>query len=351
VIAMTVSLMPSPTAPAGASAAFEEVFDFYRASGFLYPGKLAALAPRLPAIEQTWRRLLAADPHVFRFVETRAVDGELRNAICAFLYAPGTWQGQHLVSRHRHEYAGTLRVLSQLVQWFHDADVQYARLSFRPSNPGTNRLFGAVPERLPAHLARASIVDYALVSDGAERLGRPRVAVERLAQGDADAAIKFYASILHPVELAALRLDDPELAGVRAPYRAHRLDRSRRLLVAADRNGVIGACLVNQASAGINFSFLENAIEQLRVAPGLPARTRREVWRALAAAALAEARAARSEMAITLDPGDRAAAVEAGLLGPEPKQYAVLTVSRRERGFLRSIGSFNDYYRALRRQR
>jgi hypothetical protein len=44
------------------------------------------------------------------------------------------------------------------------------------------------------------------------------------------------------------------------------------------------------------------------------------VWRALAGAALAEARDTRAEAVMTLDPGDRALGVEAGLLGPEPKQ-------------------------------
>jgi hypothetical protein len=335
-------------APALAGRApFDAVFDFYRVSGFLYPGKLAALAPRLPAIERTWRRLLAADPHVFRFIHSRTADGELANSICAFLYAPGAWQGQHLVSRQRHEYAGTLHVLCALVQWFHDAGVEYARLSFRPSNPGTNRLFGAVPRRLPAHLAHAAVVDYAVIADGAERLGRSGVAVERLAPSDAGAAIAFYAALLDPVELGALRLDDPELTGLRTPYETYGLRRRRRILVASGRRGVIGACLVNVASPGINFSFLENAVEHVRVAPELAPRSRRSVWRALAAAALAEARGSRRDAVMTLDPGDRDLALESRLIGRDPKQYAVLTVSRRQRGFLRSIESFHDYYRAL----
>jgi hypothetical protein len=34
-------------------ASFDEVFAFYRDSGFLYPAQLAALAPRMPALERT----------------------------------------------------------------------------------------------------------------------------------------------------------------------------------------------------------------------------------------------------------------------------------------------------------
>jgi hypothetical protein len=332
-------------------AEFEEVFAFYRESGFLYPAKLAALAPRMPAIERTWQRLLADDAELFRLFTNRAPDGELRNAICAFAYAPGTWQGQHLVSRRRHERAGTLRVLTELVQWFHDAGVLHARLSFRPNNPGTNGLFGAVPQRLPSHLAHATVVDYALVTPGVERLTRQRVTVERLARSDARAAIAFYARVLHPIELAALSLDDPELDGLSATFAAHGLDRRRRVLVATGRDGVVGACIVNQASEGMNFSFLENAIEHLRVAPGISGRRRREVWHALAGAALAEVRETHEDAVATLEPGDRDLAMRAGLITDQPKQYAVLTVTREQHGFLRSIECFDDYYEKRRERR
>src|SRR4051794_8539384 len=334
-----------PTAPeTQARPSFDDVFGFYRESGFLYPAKLAALAPQLPAIERTWRRLLAADPHLFRFVAQRAEDGELRHAISAFLYAPGTWQVQHLVSRRRHQPAGTLRVLSELVRWLHDSGAGHVRLFYRPDNPGTNRLFGALARDLPAHVAHAETLDYALVPEGAERLPRPRVAVERLAPADAGAAIGFYETVLHPVELAALRLDDPELDGPRPAFRAHGLRRGRRLLVAGGRHGVAGACIVNHASEGMNFSFLENAVEHLRVAPGLSGRRRRDVWHALAAAALAETRTLPGPAVMTLAPADRDLAVAAGLLGPAPKQYTVITGSRE--GFPRTIECFEDYYRA-----
>jgi hypothetical protein len=332
-------------------ASFDEVFTFYRDSGFLYPAKLAALAPRMAALERTWQRLLADDAEVFRLFVNRAPSGELLNAICAFEYAPGSWQGQHLVSRRRHEYLGTLAVLSDLVRWFHDAGVCHARLSFRPNNPGTNQLFGSVAQRLPAHLAHLAVVDYALVAPEAKRLPRPAVDIERLAPADAQVAVAFYSQLLHPVELAALHLDELELDGLAASFADHGLHRRRRVLVATGGSGVLGACIVNEASEGINFSFLENAIEHLRVAPGLSARRRRQVWLALAAAALDTARERHEDAVATLEPADRDLALDAGLISERPKQYAVLTVTREERGFLRSIECFDAYYEALRASR
>jgi hypothetical protein len=160
---------------------FAELFDFYRRSGFLYPGKDAGLQQRLPAIEATWERLLAAGSDVFRLVTRRGPDGgAVSNSICAFRYAPSTWQAQHLVSERRHEYVGTLAVLMELVRWFHDSGARYARLSFRPDNRGTNRLFGGGAEFMPHDLVSTSVVDY----------GMAPIAAARVTDGGADVEIR-----------------------------------------------------------------------------------------------------------------------------------------------------------------
>jgi hypothetical protein len=284
-------------------ASFDELFGFYRDSGFLYPAKLAALAPRLTEIEQTWRALLAAEPHLFRLCAKRAGDGRLLNAICAFTYAPGTWQAQHLVSLRRHEYTGTLQVLSALVRWLNDAGVQHTRLCFRPNNPGTNHLFGAITRTLPPHLAHASIVDYGVVRPGAERLPAAGAAVERLGRADAQAAIDFYRRILHPVELGSLQLEDLE---------QHCSDPAS-----------LPATTIASPATG-------------RTSPDT----------ALAAAPLAAARDSHDDAVLTLAPADRGLALEAGLIPPRPKQYAVITGTREQRASLRTIECFERYYRA-----
>jgi hypothetical protein len=70
-----MSASPSTTTLTS-TAGFDEVFEFYRRSGFLYTAKLAALESRLPAIEATWRALLAADESVFRFWVRHGREGE-----------------------------------------------------------------------------------------------------------------------------------------------------------------------------------------------------------------------------------------------------------------------------------
>src|SRR4051794_13020451 len=95
----------------GGPASFDELFELYGATRFLYPAKLAGLASRLGIVEDTWKRLLHGNGQVFKvLVRRRAESGEIvpKNAICAWRYTTGAWQAQHLVSRDRHEYTGTL---------------------------------------------------------------------------------------------------------------------------------------------------------------------------------------------------------------------------------------------------
>jgi hypothetical protein len=331
---------------------FDQLFAFYRESGFLYPGKLAAVDDRRDAVERTWRVLLGADRYVFRFISRLAL-GEggprLVNAICAFAYAPGTWQAQHLVSLQRREYTGTLALLLALSEWGHDVGIEFARFSFRPNNPGTNALFGSIAERLPSDLASLSLVAYGLTNLRDIDLPGGRdlpVAVLSMGSDEGALAAAFYERVLDPVELASLYLAQPGLRELDAAYALHGLARRRTVLVALNSGRVVGACVVNHSSEGINFSFLENAIEYLRVAPDQPALTRRATWLSLTRAAVAEVARTRDYVVCLTHPGDRDLATAAGLVPADPKQYAVLTVAM-PKGFVGMTDCFTDYYRVL----
>jgi hypothetical protein len=345
-IRLAARLLPKPS--------FDEVFELYRESGFLYPAKLAALEAEMPSIERTWKRALASDTTTFRTVARYGlVSGQirLRNAASAFAYAAGTWQLQHLVSRERHEYTGTLAVMMELVEALHHDEGSYIRWSFRPNNPGIERLFGAVPQRLGAKYCHLGLCDYGCVPF--ERLRLPpvrptEITVKPLASDEGAAAAAFYQRILHPVELASLALQDPQLRQVDPAYQAAGLARRRRVLLAIDHGEVQGACLVHDTSPGLNFSFLENAIEHLRVRPGLSTLRRTEVWTALASAAAEDARARADKVVVALAPGDRDISVASGMIAAEqPRQYAVLTLSRESHSYLRLLDCFVEYYRGL----
>jgi len=331
---------------------FEELFAFYRESGFLYPGKLAGLDDRRDVVERTWRQLLAADHSVFRFISRLGLaEGRPRliNTICAFAYAPGTWQAQHLVSLRRGEYTGTLALLMALSDWAHDAGVEFARFLFRPNNPGTNGLFGGIAQRLSTDLVSRSLVDYGLTDLRALELPDGRespVAVRALEADEGGAAVAFYERVLDPVELDSLCLTQLGLGELDCAYRIHGLTRRRTGLVALEGSDVVGACIVNHSSDGMNFSFLENAIEYLRVLPGQPPMTRRAIWLSLARAAVALVARTRDYAVWLTHPGDRDLAAAAGLVPADPKQYSVLTVAMHD-GYVGMTDCFAEYYRML----
>jgi hypothetical protein len=246
---------------------------------------------------------------------------------------------QHLVSAERGEYSGTLGVLARLVESMNEAGVGHTRLTFRPTNPGASRLLGGLVDQLPQRLVAHSAVDYGFAPVRAVVL---RCGSAVTVHDELDPT-ELYARVLHPVELASLRLDDPTLESLDRSYGANGLTRSRSVLTAVLGGRIVGACLVNHASEGINFSFLENAIEYVRVAPELRERRCRDVWRALLHAAVELVGRRRDYVVVALSPADRELAVAAGVIASAPKRYAVVTVSAQ--GFERAFGCFEGYYR------
>jgi hypothetical protein len=335
------------------SVTFDDVFDLYRDSGFLYAAKLEALAPVIDDIYATWKRALAADSGVLCFVARRGLLNNwvvLRNAICAYAYAPRTWHAQHLVSRERGEYSGTLAVLVSLTEQLPAAGAAHVRLSFRPNNPAVAELFGSLEHVLSAQERAVTVVDYGtppantFAPSDDDSLG---IEVRALQADEAAAARDFYRQVLDPVELASLGFEDVTLSGLDNEYRAVGLTRRRAVLLAVERGEPVGACIVNRSSPGINFSLLENAIEYLRVRPDLDDPRRRRVWTALAQCAVADVRARAARVVVALDPGDRDLSVPAGLVAHQPRQYAFLTVCVLGEAWRRSIEHFVGCYRRL----
>jgi hypothetical protein len=328
----------------------EDVFAFFRDSGYLHGGRLPGITRSV--VETTWKRLLAADGSVFRLIARReVVDGRpaLQTMVCAFAHAPGTWQIQHLVSAQRRGRTGTLAVIAAILRWGHGADVHHFRWAFRPANPSAQHLFASAVDGLPRDLIVCSLVDYGATACDAIRLiddASVDVRVTRVGADTAADTIAFYRQRLHPIELESLALADPELESLAPPYRAAGLVRSRTVLRATIANRVVGACLVNHSSPGLNLAGFGSAIEHLRVADDLDRAARRSVWTALARAAVADARRSGGYIITALDPADREMAVAAGLVSTRPKQYAIATVSRREDGFLRMLDCFTEYYAA-----
>lgn len=317
----------------GATPSFEEVVAFYWSTRFLYPAKLAALGSRFDAIAATWERLIAANGRFFKILVRKGIEGSqllAKNSICAFEYAPGTWQAQHLIGIDRQEYTGTLPTLMALTHWLRtSARAAHVRLTYRPNNMGTNLLFGGLARRLPADTAHLAVLDHLVLPIGnlpTATLPVPPCSLVRVDASTAGQVKRFYLEMCNPVVVASLALDDPDLAGLASKFRDGGLLRTRAIFAAVDSGKVVGAVICNLASEGMNFSFLENAIEELRITQHLPSKLAEGVAGSLLAAAFRYyLERGRKFVVALLHPEYADVRRRLGLAGSAERQYAQLT--------------------------
>jgi hypothetical protein len=139
----------------------------------------------------------------------------------------------------------------------------------------------------------------------------------------------FYEKALNPVERSSLRLDMLALEELHTEYKRSGLERERRTLVAISNGGVVGAALCNYASEGINFSFLENALEKIEIDESLDEIQQKAVFGRLVSAGRDYYRSRGRSFMVGLVPLKYAESRREMELGPQhTKQYSVLTVKR-----------------------
>jgi hypothetical protein len=302
----------------------------------------------MPAIEATWMRLLASGDEVFKlFTRRRFADGAvtIKNSVCAVEHAPGTWQCQHLVSADRHEYLGTLSAFLAMAEWLErNPAAAYTRLAFRPGNRGVAALFADWRDAMPLGDASLRTLDY--VATPVDAVDASRGSTVRAIRGEAEALRRFYAARIPSVELDSLRLDEPALPALREKFARLGLERRRSVYMAVAGETVVGAAICNVGPLGANFSFLENAVEGLEIAPDAPRSLRVAAFRELLAAAARFYRAHRRSLLIaTIGPEYADLAKSAGLASH--KQYTLFTGRNSTEGFVASRQCFRRYYRAL----
>jgi CRP/FNR family transcriptional regulator, cyclic AMP receptor protein len=289
---------------------FDEVVEFYGSTRFLYPAKLGVLESRFDAIRTTWERLISSNNEVFKILMLRRVEnGQLavKNSVSAFEYSPGCWQIQHLVSADRHERSGTLASMIGIIDWLYSReDVKCARWSYRSDNPGVSALFGGLASTLPSD--RSLLAEYSyhvlpLTEALSERVSSDEIRVRPAEPNDVHDLAALYRT-RHHLMPTWLTLDAAEMHTLSTKYESRGITRTREVLVAQQGEGVQGAIGCWWASEGMNFSFLENAMADLVIAPALPEGARSEIAKSLFYAAMDHYRARGRTYAVALTPTD-----------------------------------------------
>ena len=132
-------------------ASFDELMSLYADAGFLYPAKMAVLAPHLAAVRDSWERTLRAGTELHWTANVRSEDMYLEASLSTWRSTLNGWVAQHLASRGRPRLSGAVLLLAQrtMIDLGESGSHQYW---FQPSNKFANRTFGSAARTLPAAL-------------------------------------------------------------------------------------------------------------------------------------------------------------------------------------------------------
>jgi CRP-like cAMP-binding protein len=314
---------------------FDEIVEFYQAARFLYPSKMQELNPRFDSLRETWARLLRGNNLVFKFLclsKLNGTESRITNSICAFRYSPSSWQIQHLVSTDRHGYTGTLIMLLALVDWFRRTGCsRLLRFTYRPDNPGVTQLFAHYAHALGPTRFHSQVSDYEFllldhIGQNVKASLKNEFTCTIHRADDGSVPLQLFSG-LHLLELTALNLESDDWDDVEQDYGALNLVRRQRILTVRDSTGEpLAAAIFNLTSEGVNFSFLENALEYICFRPDLD---RSEALAAVASLIHQASELMRAEgrdyLVLMTQPAHRDILASLGINQHAQKQYAVAT--------------------------
>lgn len=244
---------------------FEEIWTLFQDSGFLYPEKIARLAPVLPEIKHTVRTLLQENGHLMATVALRE-EQTLEAHMNILRWYDKTWIVQHLAALPLS--ARTMSASARLTLGFTfygrlRPDIVWSKMYFRPNNPWPARVFGGYAKRIDDPATSDLRTFHYLVAPTSAPAPSLTGEIEVRNATAADAALieTWFTARGRSAEVQAnqLQASCSALATISQAYDRAGLLRRREALM-AERNGrVTGFALLEMASLGMNFSELTNA--------------------------------------------------------------------------------------------
>jgi hypothetical protein len=312
----------------GRFASFDELFSFFRQSGFLPPERERALEPTMTEVRRTFDTLAAEPNRVFKSVVLRK-EGAVVGHISSVRSYRRTYSIQHLAARAGRQ-AGLVLSVGNAEYLMQNLDFDYIKMWFHASNPFPARVFGGFARKIldpDLCVARA----YAHVTLPTAHVLETSA---RIHVGDADARalLEIEQFFLAREPALLLRSDDFTRSGLRleeltSAYRAIGLERRRDVLTARGENGaLLGFALAEVSSPGLNL-FDALSRYQVFVTPAAR-RDAGEARKSLIAAALRRYGAAGRTEASAVIAANEAAEYRALGLPLDERQSVCLTCHR-----------------------
>lgn len=245
---------------------FEEIWTLFQESGFLYPEKIARLEPVLAEIQETNRRLIAANGESFATVVLKPPEGAATAHMSILRSHRQTWMVQHLAAMPlsaRRSYTSARLTLGFTFYGQMRPDIVWVKMFFRPNNPWPNRVFGGFAKQL-GQTATADLRTFHYLTGpttGPAAAPATSVDVAPALPGELPAIAAWFHDRGRDAEVQAneLTTEGVTLGSVSSMYASYGLERHRECLVARAGGLWKGFALLDISSHGLNLSELTNA--------------------------------------------------------------------------------------------
>jgi hypothetical protein len=233
----------------------DDLLAMYSVAGFLDAANPAHLASMLPAVEDTWERMLSAGQDLRRVITFRSLDGGRWGSVDTWRSCIGTWDVQHLATNGG-GVGSRACVVTAVGRCLADPTFIAAESFFRPSNPFSRRVLGGSALALGQEDAVCWDLGWFGLDPG--RLGDgPRAGEVNTITADVHNLLLRGRGPIYLLSSGVV--DDPQLKAIGALYCRVGLRRSRRIWVERNSQGrCVGVALAHRGPLGLNLSYTEN---------------------------------------------------------------------------------------------
>lgn len=254
----------------GSSVDQNELWDFFFATGFVYPEKYKAMEEQQAKFKSLYSRIYRDCPDIARHAIYRD-KGVIYGHLSMLRYYRRTWLIHHHAALKSSKHKAGLVVLEHLIQHinevhhFTEAAMDYLACYFRPDNRFANRIFGGGLRSLQDP-RKGSLDEFAYFHHKSNNSGVLPAdwTIERSGSADFETLKSFYDEISGGLMLVGFDLTAKPTGdeAINSSYRGKNLLRERRLYSLKDEHKkLIAIFTLNFSDVGLNMSSLTNCIQ------------------------------------------------------------------------------------------
>ncbi len=247
------------------------LWDFFFATGFIYPQKYASLKDIKEDLKRTYETLYTRHPNIARhFIYQQ--ENEILGHMAMVRACDNAWMIHHHAASKVSAKGAGLVVLRQISHYVNDAyrlasaHLHYVFCYFRPNNRFPKRIFGGVARHI-GDQQRCSLDDFAYFHHSrSDEQPAPLPGGWSLSEAtaeDFDELAGYYQSVSGGLLLAAFDLDAQrqQQEQLRAEYQSIGLTLERRCYALKQGELLKAFIIVNLSDIGLNLSELTNCIK------------------------------------------------------------------------------------------